>query len=207
MNYATPQQVVQIGNIAVGTKLSERSAFHLLKSGMLADLFKAGLTENGQVRIARKTFQRFLGVENPEPDAILTLAHPETISELTKDVPCHPTYRKMINDKNFPYRGRKIVLAETVSFPWKVSLQQAIEFAKLWYLVPLVYEDAFVWAHSISPRSEEKLVFAHEPAALNKYPVLVALNRGKLEIVDASQEFNREWEFVFARKYLPGGCL
>ncbi|HEY4473704.1 MAG: hypothetical protein UX47_C0016G0009 [Candidatus Collierbacteria bacterium GW2011_GWA2_46_26] len=47
MNYATPRQVLHAAKMMVDTKVSEESARYLEESGILTDLFKAGLTENG----------------------------------------------------------------------------------------------------------------------------------------------------------------
>lgn len=208
MNYATPRQVLHAAKMMVDTKVSEESARYLEESGILTDLFKAGLTENGPgsvsgVHIARKTFQRFLGVENPEPDAILRLAHPTKTSELLKDVP----HDELLNDENFPYRGRDLVFAELVSFPWPVSPKQAVELAVLWGLTPLRYEDVFVWASIFSSyEKRNKIVFPHEPVYVRgEGPRITCSIHGALgPIVGEYQTFPRSWSFGFAQKRQPG---
>ena len=201
MNYATPGQVLHAAKMMVDTKVLENSARFLEESGFLTDLFKANLTKGGQVRIARSTFQRFLGME-PDGDAILTLAHPEITSELLKNV----RRDDLLNDENFPYRRRDTVIAEIVSFPWSVSLRQAIEFATLWGLTPLEYEDAFVWAYALLPPigKREQIVFAHAPVLVNGEPRIVILDSGLWTVEeDFYKKIDRSWKFMFAQKRIP----
>ncbi len=203
MDYATPRQVLHAAKMMVDTKVSEESAKFLEESGLLTDLFKSGLTRNGPVHIARNTFRRFLGME-PEPNAILTLAHARTTNELLEHIP----HDDLLSDKNFPYRGRDLVVCERVSFPWTVSYSQAVELASLWGLTQLEYEDAFVWAsisYHLPMDREGRTVFSHKPVWVNGAHMLVAFYDGKLQPLWQSdyEKLDRSWEFAFAQERRP----